>query len=153
MSKHFDDTTLGSNKLQAMSLIEMSFIMIIAGIFMAMALQGWKYVEHARFYSISQQILQMKVASENMRYTYVEVDNYLQTLETHGGPKTVDGKIKAGTYGVFECTSVSPVTIKLANLKPEQAEKLKGMLHIGDQNDEWIVIKDTDSKSELNILL
>lgn len=123
-----------NDKMSAMSLIEMSFVMIIMGVLMGLALQGWKYVDNARVYAISQKILQIKTASENVSYDVANT-NYLTALASQSGMSVHDAEGIKISNNVFVCKNAHNKLI-VKGLKHEQMERVCKLLGVDVSGDE-----------------
>ncbi len=138
-------------QLQAVSLIEVSFVMIIAGFLMMMAMQGWKYVEQAKMYGMVQQITQMRIAYDEAKNTSnLTEENFMEVLYQHGGPKVNQDKCINMPFAICKCEKVYPPMILMTNMKENHAHRLKSMLESGGQNVEII---DDNGKKALQIIL
>lgn len=144
------------HKLRAISLIEVSFSLIIMGVLLTAALQGWKWMEKAKLHNVTQQIMQIKVANENMRTMNIYVndtDKYFEILYKYGGPKNSEGIIKTGIGGGFVCERVSPAEMSLSALSENQANQIKQSVDPSEDGG-WVTIQqDLDEKYKLYIVL
>ncbi len=145
-----------NKKMEAMSLIEMSFVLIIMGVLLVMGMQGWTYVEQVRLHDVSQKILRLKVASEHAKGAHMTTESALSILESYGCPKAKDNKINMGSYGTLSCVSINPLTCSIENIKKAHAKKIINILNTDMQSEEdfWLKIEDsTDEKITLTIRL
>lgn len=116
--------------MPAMSLIEMSFVLIIIGVLMGLSLQGWKYVENARNYALSQKILQIKTASESL---IIDTSNtqYLHNLALQSGLSYTDSDgIKLSNTAFITTVSDSKHKLAITGLNHKQIEKICQLLGV-----------------------
>lgn len=136
-------------QLEAVSLIEVSFVMIIAGFLMMMAMQGWKYVEQAKLYGMVQQITQIRMAYDETKNSMnLTTENFMQELEQRGGPKTKENMVYMA-FAICKCEQVYPPVLLLTDMKETHAKRLKGMLESHGEN---VQMSDVDEKQHLKSL-
>lgn len=138
---NIDHDNIKEKKLKAVSLIEVSFVMIIAGFLMMMAMQGWKYVEQAKLHGMVQQITQIRMAHDETKSSiHLTKENFMQELEKHGGPKTKENCVYMA-FAKCECEQVYPSVLLLTEMKENHANRLKSLL---ESNGDLIEMNDME---------
>lgn len=134
-------------KLKAITLIELSIGLIIMGLLLLGALQGWKWIESTRVSTTIQQIMQIQAAVTTYKQTYHKYpdDKFFETIREFGGLKPADstGDTALSAIGAtFKGYKKADATIELDGLKPLEVEHIKSKLDPTDNVSEgWLSVQ------------
>lgn len=116
-------------KIKALSLIEVSIVLIIIGIITAGALQGWKYITGTKITATINQIIQIQSAAQLYKNNnhQLPTENFWKIIEDYGGPTitTTDNQqtVHSAIGPAFEKQQNN--TITLGPIKPQYAQQIK----------------------------
>lgn len=130
-----------SVRVKALSLVEVSISLVIIGLLIAGALQGWKWVDSAKVTTTINQVLQIQAAAQAYKNTHgglPEAQVFWQELQEFGGPTTRNGQAVSALGARFEYQQHDN-NVQLSPLTAAQGLQIKNALDRRESLDQgWI---------------